>query len=174
MLVCKTAFSLNKTHFRSTLSSPFGPRSYLGVAGGESIACDDATLPLCPGLPVRVVSAGTRDQRCVHTAWGELPAVAKCQGVNDYLLTPCCEVVVRIAVVVSAKTTHATLSGLIVAHTSVWPTEQPSTFMRNDYRSKVLDGLKNRLTLNSGLSLMNMLVFLSHIRMRPLLASITR
>lgn len=147
--------------------------NYLWVAGFKNITHDDATLFLSPSLSVGVEGTWIPYAVCIRAARGIFPAVSKVQGIVHFSLVPQSEVVLCIAIIGSAKSTHFTLLQkirLAVMLKNIYSqhlhTEQDSTFN--------CLACVDILTLYSGLSLMNMLVFRSHIRISPLLASITR
>lgn len=75
----------------------------------EGDAGDDAALFLGPGCPVRVRGTRVTEQLGVGTAAGNLPTVTKVEGVGYCLLGACGEVVLTIAVVISAQTADFTL-----------------------------------------------------------------
>lgn len=80
------------------------------VTGHKDFTHDDAALFLCPGLPIGVKGTWVFDLISIRAAGGFLPAVSKIQCIVYHTLVSQGEVVVCVAVIISAETTHLTLS----------------------------------------------------------------
>lgn len=97
------------------LSLPPQP-AYVGAAGAEGGAVDDAALLLGPGLAVRVGRAGVLGGPGVRAGRGEFPAVAELQHVAHHGLAPRGEVVEGVVVEVPAQPADPPLD----AETGAW------------------------------------------------------
>lgn len=132
------------------------------VTALKDVVHDDAALFLGPGLPIGVKSTWIFDLTSIRAAGGLLPAVSKIQCIGYHTLVSQGKVIVRVAIIISAETTHLTLS---------WEINIVDFILH--WVLLFINLFECKPTLKLGLSLMNRLVFWSHTRRSPLLASMT-
>lgn len=79
------------------------------MAERKCLAVNDATLPLCPGTPIRICRTWIPGGWDIWTSGRNFPAVTKLQDISYYRLAPGGEIIDVIAVIVSTKATDLTL-----------------------------------------------------------------
>lgn len=97
---------------RARLCLPSLPEpSYLVVAVSEGAVPDDLTFPHSPGFAVRVWVTRETLSDSVRTFLTGFPTIAKFQLSNSHGWISRCEIILQVAIIVSAKTTHFALGG---------------------------------------------------------------